>query len=147
MHARNRGYRACRFLLLGYFRKSCQFRKPAVYNPKWLVIATPPILFFHLGLALYFVLRENVYTDNGKMVRGWTWAFWITLFIATAITPFFIYHNMPTAAYIMSSITTALALGTTILCYRQSIAAGVVMTVFLVVVGLIMIYLGYWAFA
>ena len=54
---------------------------------------------------------------------------------------------MPTAAYIMSSITTALALGTTILCYRQSIAAGVVMTVFLVVVGLIMIYLGYWAFA
>lgn len=115
--------------------------------PKWLVIATPPILFFHLGLALYFVLRENVYTDKGKMVRGWTWAFWITLFIATAITPFFIYHNMPTAAYIMSSITTALALGTTILCYRQSIAAGVVMTVFLVVVGLIMIYLGYWAFA
>ncbi len=115
--------------------------------PKWLVIATPPILFFHIGLALYFVLRENVYTDNGKMVRGWTWAFWITLFIATAITPFFIYHNMPTAAYIMSSITTALALGTTILCYRQSIAAGVVMTVFLVVVGLIMIYLGYWAFA
>lgn len=115
--------------------------------PKWLVIATPPILFLHLGVSLFFVLRENVYTDNGRMTRNWTWAFWITLFIATAITPFFIYHNMPIAAYIMSSITTALAIGTTILSYRQSGGAGVVMTVFFIVVALIMVYLGYWAFA
>ena len=115
--------------------------------PKWLVIAMPPVLFLHLGVALFLVLRENVYTDNGKMVRGWTWAFWITLFIATAITPYFIYHNMPIAAYIMASITTALALGTMILAYRQSVGAGVVMGIFFIVVALIMVYLGYWAFA
>ena len=115
--------------------------------PRWLVIAAPPVLFFHLGLALFLVLRENVYTEMGRVVRGWTWAFWITTFIATAITPFFIYHGMPIAAYIMSTVGTALALGTLLLCYKQSIGAGVVMTIFFVVVTLIMIYLGYWAFA
>lgn len=115
--------------------------------PRWLVIAAPPVLFFHLGLALFFVLRENVYTETGRMVRGWTWAFWIATFIATAITPFFIYHGMPLAAYIMSSITTALAIGTMILSYYNSTAGGVVMTIFFVVVALIMVYLGYWAFA
>lgn len=115
--------------------------------PKWLVIATPPVLFLHLGIALYFVLNANVYTQNGKMARAWTIAFWATLFIATAITPFFIYHGMPVAAYIVSSIATALAIGTTILCYTQSTAGGIVMTVFFIVVALIMVYLGYWAFA
>lgn len=115
--------------------------------PKWLVIATPPVLFLHLGIALYLVLNENVYTDSGRMVRGWTWAFWITLFVATAITPYFIYHGMPVAAYIMSTIATALAAGTTILAYRQTIGGGVVMTVFFIVVALIMFYLGFWAFA
>ena len=114
--------------------------------PKWLVIATPPVLFLHLGIALFLVLNENVYTSYGRMVRGWTWAFWIALFISTAITPYFIYHGMPIAAYIMSTIATALAVGTTILAYRGSIGSGVVMTVFTVVVALIMIYLAYWAF-
>lgn len=115
--------------------------------PKWVAITIPPVLFLHLGLALFLVLRENVYTYNGKMVRGWTWAFWIVTFIATAITPYFIYHGMPIASYIMSSITTALAFGTMILAYRQSVAAGVVMTIFFIVTALIMVYLGYWAFA
>lgn len=115
--------------------------------PKWLVIAIPPVLYLHLGIALFLVLRENVYTDNGKMVRGWTVAFWILTFIATSITPYFIYHGMPIAAFILSSITTALAFGTMILSYRQSVAAGIVMTIFFIVVGLIMVYLGYWAFA
>lgn len=114
--------------------------------PKWLVIATPPILFVHMGIALYLVLDNNVSSYSERMVRGWTWAFWITLFIATAITPYFIYHGMPIAAYVMATITTALAIGTTLLCYRSSIASGVVMTVFLIVVTLIMVYLGYWAF-
>lgn len=114
--------------------------------PRWLVIATPPVLFLHLGIALFLVLNENVYTEYGRMVRGWTWAFWITLFISTAITPYFIYHGMPVAAYIMSTIATALSVGTTILAYRQSVGAGVVMTIFTVVVALIMVYLGYWAF-
>ncbi len=54
---------------------------------------------------------------------------------------------MPTAAYVLSSITTALALGTTILCYRNAISAGVVMTIFFIVVTLLMVYIGYWAFA
>lgn len=115
--------------------------------PRWVVIALPPVLFFHLGLALFLVLNENVYTENGRMVRGWTWAFWLTLFVATSITPFFIYYNMPIAAYIMSSITTALALGTTVLAYKQSIRGGVVMTIFFIVVALLMVYLGFWAFA
>ncbi|MDE6294325.1 MAG: hypothetical protein K2L88_06880 [Clostridiales bacterium] len=114
--------------------------------PKWLVIATPPILFVHMGIALFLVLNNNVYDYNQRMVRNWTWAFWLTLFVATAITPYFIYHGMPIAAYIVSSIATALAIGTTILCYRGSIGAGVVMTVFLIVVSLIMVYLGFWAF-
>lgn len=113
--------------------------------PKWLVIALPPVLFLHLGLALTCVLNQNVYTDNARMVRGWTWAFWIGTFIATAITPYFIYHGMPIAAYVLSSITTALAFGTMVLSYRSSIAAGAIMTVFFIVVALLMVYLGYWA--
>lgn len=115
--------------------------------PRWVVIAVPPVLFLHLGVALFLVLRESVHSETGRMVRGWTWAFWITLFIATAITPFFIYHGMPLAAYIMSAIVTALALGTMILSYYGSTASGVVMTIFFIVVSLIMVYLGFWAFA
>lgn len=115
--------------------------------PRWLVIATPPVLFAHLGLGLFLALRENVYTDGGRMVRGWMWAMWIALFAVTAATPYFIYYNMPMAAYIMSAIGTALAIGTAMLIYRQSIWGGIVMTVFLAVVALIMVYLGYWAFA
>ncbi|MBD5131029.1 MAG: hypothetical protein HDT28_00305 [Clostridiales bacterium] len=115
--------------------------------PRWLVIAAPPVLFLHLGIALYAALNANIYSENLKMVRGWMWAFWITTFIATAITPFFIFYGMPVAAYIMSAITTGLALGTTLLVYRQSIGGGVVMTIFFIVVALIMVYLGYWAFA
>lgn len=114
--------------------------------PRGWVIAAPPVLFAHMGIALYLVLDNTVSGYTERMVRGWTWAFWITLFIATSITPYFIYHGMPIAAYVMSTIATALALGTTILCYRSSAAAGVVMTVFLIVVTLIMVYLGYWAF-
>ncbi len=115
--------------------------------PRWLVIAMPPVLFAHLGLGLFLALRENVYTDGGRMVRGWMWAMWIALFAVTAATPYFIYYNMPMAAYIMSAIGTALAIGTAMLIYRQSIWGGIVMTVFLAVVALIMVYLGYWAFA
>ena len=114
--------------------------------PKWVVIAIPPVLFVHLGISLFLVLNQNVYTQNGKMVRGWTIAFWVATFIATAITPYFIYHGMPIAAYILSSITTALAFGTMILSYRQSVGAGVVMSIFFIVVALIMVYLGFWAF-
>ena len=114
--------------------------------PKWLVIAAPPILFAHMGIALYLVLDNTVSGYTERMVRGWTWAFWISLFIATAITPYFIYHGMPIAAYVLSAVTTAIAIGTTLLCYRSSIGAGLVMTVFLIVVTLIMVYLGYWAF-
>lgn len=114
--------------------------------PKGWVIAAPPVLFAHMGIALFLILREGVYDYTDRMVRGWSWAFWITLFIATAITPYFIYHGMPVAAYVMSAITTALAIGMTILSFRSSIGAGVVMTIFLIVVTLIMVYLGYWAF-
>ena len=131
----------------GIFGKVANSAELPFIIPKWLVIATPPILFIHMGIALYLVLRENVYSDNARMVRGWTFEFWFKLFIATAITPYFIYHNMPIAAYVMASITTALSIGTMLLMYRQSIGAGVVMTVFFIVVALIMVYLGYWAFA
>ena len=114
--------------------------------PKWLVIATPPVLFVHMGLAVFLILNNDAYEYTDGMVKGWTWAFWITLFIATAITPYFIYHGMPIAAYIVSTIGVALAIGTTLLAYRNSIGAGVVMTVFMIVVTLIMVYLAYWAF-
>lgn len=114
--------------------------------PKWLVIATPPVLFLHLGIALFFALDRNVYSDGARMVRGWLWAFWIATFIATSATPYFIYRGMEIASYVMSTVATALAIGTTILCYRQSIPSGAVMTVFTLVVALIMIYLAAWAF-
>ena len=114
--------------------------------PKGWVIAAPPVLFAHMGIALYLVLDNSVSSYTERMVRGWTWAFWISLFIATSITPYFIFHGMPIAAYVMSTITTALAIGTTLLCYRSSISAGFVMTIFLIVVTLIMVYLAYWAF-
>ncbi len=124
-----------------------QLKELPMYLPDWLVIAIPPVLFVHMGIALFLALRENVYTDGGRMVRNWTWAFWITLMVATAITPYFVFHGMPTASYALATVSTALALGTMILCYRQSIASGFVMTVFFIVTALIMVYLGYWAFA
>ena len=114
--------------------------------PRWVVIATPPVLFVHLGLALFFVLDQNVYTQNGKAVRACLWVFWVMLFIATAILPYFIVNNMAIAAYIVATIATAFALGTTVLAYNHTIAGGVVMTIFLAAIVLIMVYLGYWAF-
>lgn len=115
--------------------------------PDWLVIAIPPVMFFELALGLFFTLRENIYTANGRMVRVWTWIFWCALFLMTAFTPYFIFNGMPIAAYIMATITTALAIGTTILVYRQTLAGGVMMTVFLAISMLVMVYLGYWVFA
>ncbi len=115
--------------------------------PDWLVIALPPVLFLHMALPLYLALRENIYTSQGRMVRAWMWVFWLTLFVATAILPYFVFHGMPVAAYIVASLAGGLALGTTILSYQQSIGAGVVMTIFTAVMSVIMIYLGYWAFA
>jgi len=117
------------------------------YFPDWAVIIIPPVLFLHLGLALYFTLRENVYTASGKMVRTWTWIFWITLFLVTAFTPYFVFHNMPVASYAVATIACALALGTAILMYRQSRVAGVLMTIFLLSSISTMVYLGFWAFA
>ncbi len=114
--------------------------------PRWLVIAIPPVLFVHMGLALFFELNENIYTQNGRAVRTCMWIFWTMLFIATAILPYFIVNNMAVAAYIVSTIATAFAIGTTILMYNHTIAGGVVMTIFLVAISLIMVYLGYWAF-
>ncbi len=100
-----------------------------------------------MALSLYLALRENIYTSQGRMVRAWMWVFWLTLFVATAILPYFVFRGMPVAAYIVASIAGGLALGTTILSYQQSIGAGVVMTIFTAVMSVIMIYLGYWAFA
>lgn len=113
--------------------------------PDWLVITIPPVLFLHMGLALFFVLRREVKDEMMRAVRTWTWVMWSVLMLVTAFTPYFIFHNMPVASFVMATIMTAFAIGTTILCYRQSIAAGVIMTVFLIVSALIMIYLAYWA--
>lgn len=114
--------------------------------PDWIVIALPPVLFFHQALAMFLTLRENIYTANGRMVRTWTWIFQVPLFLLTAFTPYFIFNNMIVVAYVMSTVASALALGATILTYRQTIAGGVIMTVFTAVTMLIMIYLAYWAF-
>lgn len=115
--------------------------------PDWLVIALPPVLFLHMGLSLFFALRENVYTTGGRMVRTWMWIFWVALFAALSFLPYFVFHGMPVAGYIVSSLAGGLALGSTILMYQHSGAAGVVMTILLAVTTVIMIYLGYWAFA
>lgn len=115
--------------------------------PRWIVLSIPPILFFHQALGLFFALKENVYTTGARMVRAWTWVFQVSLFLMMCFTPYLIYHNQPVGAYVMSTITAALALGATILTYRQSIAGGIVMTILFLALSLIMIYTGFWAFA
>lgn len=115
--------------------------------PDWVVIAIPPVMFFELALGLFFTLRENIYTASGRMLRVWTWIFWCALFLMTAFTPYFIFNGMPIAAYIMATITAALGIGTTIMVYRQTLIGGMMMTVFLAISMLVMIYLGYWVFA
>ena len=115
--------------------------------PDWAIIVMPPVLFLHLGLSLFFALRQNVYTQNGRMAHVWMWVFWVMLFIATAIAPFFVFNNMPLASYIVATIACALALGTTILMYYHSTAAGIVMTIFLLSSISTMVYLAFWAFA
>ncbi len=115
--------------------------------PDWLVIAIPPVLFLHQALALWLTLRQNVYTDTGRMVRTWTWVFQIAYFLLLAFTPYFVFNGMPVAGYIMATLACAAALGATILTYRQTVGGGVLMTILLAVTALVMIYLGYWAFA
>ncbi len=115
--------------------------------PNWLVIALPPVLFLHMGVALYFAIRENIYTEQGRAVRTWMWVFWLTLFAALAMLPYFVFNGMPIAAYIVASLAGGLALGSTILMYLHSVPAGITMTILLAVTSVIMIYLGYWAFA
>ncbi len=115
--------------------------------PDWSIIVMPPVLFLHLGLALFFALRQNVYTANGRTARVWMWVFWTALFVATSIAPYFVFYNMPLASYIVATIGCALAIGTMILMYYHSTAAGIVMTIFFLVSVSTMVYLGYWAFA
>ncbi len=115
--------------------------------PYWLTLAIPPVVFFHQALALFLTLKQNVYTESGRMVRTWTWVFQVALFLMMCFTPYLAFHNQPIASYVMSTVTAALALGATVLTYRQTIAGGVVMSILFVVLSLIMIYLGYWAFA
>ena len=115
--------------------------------PAWFVIAIPPMLFVVLGLALFFTLRENVYTHNGNVMRAWTVAFWIALFGMIATTPYAMMYNNSVGAYVMITIASALALGTTILMFRQNVAAGVLSAIVLVWAVLIMVYFGFWAFA
>ncbi len=131
----------------GIFGGVSHIQKSPFVVPYWLVIAVPPVLFLHMGIALYFTLRENVYTSSGKSVRNWTLVFWAALFAALAFMPYFLFHGMPVAAYIVASLAGGLALGTTILMYQQSIPAGLTITILLAVTTIIMIYLGYWAFA
>ena len=115
--------------------------------PDWLVIALPPVLFVHQMLAMFMTLKQNVYTTNGRMIRIWTWVFQVTLFLMLAFLPYFVFHSMPVGAYIVSTFTCAAALGATILTYRQTVGGGVLMTILLIVTSIVMLYLGYWAFA
>lgn len=115
--------------------------------PNWVVISLFPVIYLHMGLALYFTLNQNVYTQSGKSVRAWTWVFWLALFAAISMTPYFLFHGMTVASYITASLAGGLALGSTILMYQQSAMAGVTMTVLLAVISVMMIYLGYWSFA
>lgn len=131
----------------GIFGGVGNIQKSPFTVPDWLVIALPPVIFLHMGLTLYFALRENIYTEGSRMVRAWMWAFWMLQFVAQAILPYFVFHGMPVAAYIVASLAGGLALGTTILAYQHSIISGAIMTVLLAVTSVIMIYLGYWAFA
>lgn len=131
----------------GIFRGVDYIEKSPFTVPNWLVIALPPVLFLHMGLSLYFVLRENIYTETGKNVRIWTVVFWTALFAALAMLPYFVFYGMPVAAYIVASLAGGLALGSTILMYIHSVPAGVTMTILLAVTSVIMVYLGYWAFA
>lgn len=111
--------------------------------PAWFVIAIPPMLFVIMGVSLFMTVRMHA---NG-MLRAWTWVFWLALLGMTATLPYAICYNNPVGAYVMSTIASALAIGTAILMYRQSIAAGVMITVVFVWLALIMLYLGFWAFA
>lgn len=131
----------------GIFGGMRQIENAPLIVPDWVVIAIPPVMFFEMGLGLFFALRENIYTTTGRLVRVWMWIFWCALFLTTAFTPYFVFNGMPIAAYIVASVATGLAVGTTMLTYRQSIAGGVMMTIVLAISALIMIYLGYWAFA
>lgn len=131
----------------GIFGGVGNIQKSPFTVPDWLVIALPPVIFVHMGLSLFLALRENAYTVGSKMVRAWMWTFWTLLFVAQSILPYFVFHGMPVAAYIVASLAGGLALGTAILAYQHSISSGIVMTVLLAVTTVIMIYLGYWAFA
>lgn len=131
----------------GIFGGVNNIEKAPLLVPDWVVIALFPVIYLHMGLALFFTLNQNVYTESGKNVRGWTWVFWLALFAAVSMTPYFLFHGMTVASYITASLAGGLALGATILMYQQSIAAGITMTILLAVVSLMMAYLGYWSFA
>lgn len=115
--------------------------------PDWLVISLPPVLFLHQALAMFLTLRQNVYTNELRSVRNATWVFQIMLLIALAFLPYFVWGGMLTAAFAVATIASSIALGTMILTYRQTIGGGVLLTVLFAVTSLIMLYLGYWAFA
>lgn len=122
-------------------------QKAPFVSPDWVAIAIPPVVLLHQALALWQTLNQNVYTENGRMVRNWTIVFQTVLFLLIAFAPYFLFNSMEVAAYIVTTIAFATALGATILSYMQSKAAGVLMTILTAVVGLVMVYLGYWAFA
>ena len=115
--------------------------------PNWLVIALPPVLFLHQAVALFLTLRQNVYSRELRSVRRATWVFQVMLFFTLAFLPYFVWGGMMAGAFAVATVSSALALGTLILTYRQTIGGGVWMTILFIVTSLIMLYLGYWAFA
>ncbi|MCH5158908.1 MAG: hypothetical protein J1F33_06920 [Clostridiales bacterium] len=131
----------------GIFRGVQYIQRTPFVVPDWLVIALPPVLFLHQAIAMFLTLRQNVYSSELRSVRKATWVFQVLLFFTLAFLPYFVWGGMMTGAFAVATIASALALGSTILTYRQTVGGGVWMTILFIVSALITLYIGYWAFA
>lgn len=119
----------------------------AVELPRWVMPLVLPVLFFHIGLLMYFLMRIKPETKNLSVIQGWSIVLGAMLFIATVVMPFELYRNMYLGAFIVTCIMCAFSLAIAIMNTRLSVGATVVMIIFLGVSIALAYYTGMLAFA
>lgn len=117
------------------------------YNvPSWIMITILPVLFFHLGVSLFFVLKNSPASAEAKTIRNWSVTLLAVLFTVLCIMPFLMFNGMMTAAFALNCTLTSLSIALAIMDGRYSMGSTIINIPFIIVSALLVLFTGYMAF-
>lgn len=114
--------------------------------PDWVFIAALPVLFLHIGISLFFVCHQNVYTKSGVAMRTWSIVLLALLFAITCALPFCLFADAMTVSYILACAQACVCLALIILCAKYSVGAMIFMIPFIILTAGMVYLSGVWAF-